>query len=68
MGLTRAHKLAGIFKLAALAEFQAAGVEPSEEQLQEESIARMTAEQGTTKRESAMEPKKTVVPSRVPKL
>jgi len=70
MGLTRAHKLAGIFKLAALAESQAAGVTPTNEALEAESIARMIEEQrtGTSPRESAKEPLSTVVPTRVPKL
>ena len=67
MGLTRTHKLAGLFKLAALAEFQAAGVQPTADALEAETVARMLEEQGigTSTRESAKEPPKTVVPTRV---
>ena len=68
MPLTYRQKLAGVFKIAATFEAQAAGVEPTEDLLQGAVLEKMLATEQALRpqRETAKEPAETIVPSRAP--
>lgn len=68
MSLTFRQKMAGVFKIAALFEAQAAGVSPSEDLLQGMALEKMLATEQALRppKETATEPAETIIPSRSP--